>query len=370
MEATTGYTTGVYAAAASKAATRMLLFGEKKERESVDLPSGEQASIQISSVGADNKSARGLVVKQPNQDIDVTKGVQISVEARFLEIAAKKRVIIKGGKGVGTVTLPGLQIEVGEPAINPVPLRMIRKEIDDLLKELDTDRSIELTVAVLNGEEIAKKTFNSKLGITGGISIIGTSGIVRPMSDDGWKESLKPQIDIAIADGFRKLVLTFGNLGERAALAQGFSKRQIVQMSNFVGYILDASIKRGVKEIFLIGHIGKVIKIADGHLDTHSKRAAQDLSMISSFAIKSGLPASKLDDLKKAISGESVLKLLGDDRVTIVDSVASKASDRLSKHAAGKMRVAVAITDLNGNVVGCDEAAKKIMKNPSNWGKG
>ncbi len=362
------YTTGVYAAAASMAAVRMLLSGEKRENESVVLPSGERALIDIASVGVADDSAWGQVVKQPNQDIDVTKGVSISVTARFLEVSQKKRISIKGGQGVGIVTLPGLQIKVGEPAINPVPLRMIRAGVTELMEDLESDLAIELTISALNGEELAKKTFNPRLGITGGISIIGTTGIVRPMSGDRWKESLKPQVDVSIAAGFKRLVLTFGNLGEKAALDLGFNKRQIVQMSNFVGFILDVCMKGGVKEVLLVGHIGKVIKITDGHLDTHSKRAKQDLSMIVSLATESGFSKSKIVELKSASSGEAILRLLGNDRQRIIDTVASIAKDVLSDHLEGKMRVAVAITDLSGKIVGSDSEARDILSKPSKWG--
>lgn len=366
----TGYTTGVYAAAASIAAARMLLYREKKKEETVALPGGEKAIIEISSVKAGDNSAYSLVTKKPNKDSDVTNGIEISVTTRFLDRETKDGIVIKGGTGVGTVTLPGLQVPVGKPAINPVPLQMIASGVNKLKKTSKADRSLELTVAVHNGEEIAKKTFNPKLGIVGGVSIIGTTGIVRPMSDDSWKESLLPQVDMSLAAGYKKLVLTFGNLGERAACNNGFSKRQIIQMSNFVGFILDACVKRKVEEVFLIGHLGKVIKIADGHLDTHSKRTKQNLSILTTLAEEEGLSEPKIRRLKTAKSGEAALGILGNKGKAIMDKVAEYAGDRLYYHTGRSMKVSVAITDLSGRIVGCQDEVREILKRPSKWGSG
>ena len=369
METLTGYTTGVYAAAAARAATRMLLTGEKKEKEKVVLPSGEVAMITILSVGAGDNLARSSVIKKPSNDADVTNGIRISVTAKLLDIEDRDRILVRGGNGVGIVTLPGLKIEVGKHAINPVPLQMIDSGVRELIKVLKTDRSIELTIAAQNGEKIAKKTFNPKLGIIGGISIIGTTGVVRPMSDESWKESLIPQVDMSIAAGFRGMILTFGNLGEKAACSYGFSKLQIVQMSNFVGFMLDACIKRDVEKVFLIGHLGKMIKIANGRLDTHSRRAKQDLSMIIAFAKEEGFPVSRIIDLSAAKSGEAVISALGSGGGIIIDKVAKNAGDRISDHVARKMKVAVAITDLSGKIVGCEDEARAILKEPSKWGR-
>ena len=269
-----GYTTGSCATAAAKAAAMGLFIGDIPNEVEIDVPAGVKLNLKIHDKHLSAESATCAVQKDAGDDPDVTNGC--FVHAR-VERNTAKTIEIDGGNGVGRVTKPGLQIPVGQAAINPVPRRMIEDAVRGIIGK---DAGAKVTITVPTGKALGEKTFNPKLGIVGGISIIGTTGVVRPMSEDAFQTSLLCGLDIARGCGYDTVALVPGSLGERSLLGlANIAKEQVVQISNFVGFMLNAACERGFKSIILAGHPGKLAKLLRGDFHTHSavSRPANDI---------------------------------------------------------------------------------------------
>lgn len=258
----TGITTGTAATAAAKGALIYKLTGKIEKEVEVILPYG--CSIKIPLIFKNNLVG---VKKWSGDDPDVTDGIEIFASVRMLN---ENRIIIKGGEGVGIVTKPGLQIPVGEAAINPVPKKMIEKNLKTLL---DNNQGVEVTIIVPEGREIAKNTFNKRLGIIDGISIIGTTGIVKPMSVDALIESFKCEIDVLIAQRYNFLWIVPGNIGEKCLSQENITPS--VMVSNYFKESFEYLKDRNINEIGVAGHPGKIAKLAMGYFNTHSKNSPQ-----------------------------------------------------------------------------------------------
>ncbi len=260
-----GYTTGSCAAAAARAAAIGLFQGNIPDVVEIDTPSGIKLRLNTLDKQLSDTVACCAVQKDAGDDPDVTNGclVHARVERTFSEA-----IEIDGGEGVGRVTKPGLQVPVGHAAINPVPRRMIENAVRGAI---GNGAGVRITISVPSGKILGEKTFNPKLGIIGGISIIGTTGIVRPMSEDAFKTSLLCGLDIARGIGYETVVLVPGNMGERSLLnLVTIPKDQIIQTSNFVGFMLDAARERCFQKVILAGHPGKLVKLLRGDFHTHS----------------------------------------------------------------------------------------------------
>lgn len=268
-----GLTTGACATAATKAALISLLTDEFPEEVMFSLPDGEVLTIpilEVSKVSEGSKvSGLATVVKEQNDDYDVTKGCRITAKVRLRD---DERIVFLQGSGVGRVTLPGLGIPVGEPAINPTPRKMISDEIRSL-----TSSGVDIEISVEDGEALWHKTFNHKVGVIGGISIIGTSGIVSPLSNEAFVESIGRELRVARAIGCTAIGFASGKKGENALKAMEPDLR-VVHYGNFIGEALKKAHKEGFQRVVLGIMIGKAVKLADGHLDTHSHKVAADLS--------------------------------------------------------------------------------------------
>lgn len=321
-----GFTTGTAAAAAAKAAAIRLSTGVLPDKVAVKTPPGKIIEIPVSEPGQQSvklisgkepDSYAASVIKDGGDDPDVTSGLEITARVRSIDTetaslslcSGEGDLLIKGGEGVGVVTRPGLQVPVGEPAINPAPQEMIRHAVRDVLPE----GAFEVEVLVPGGKEAAEKTFNSRLGIVGGISIIGTTGIVEPMSLDAMKATIKCEIDVAVAEnrgqgavgssqrtegGSRKtdngpssilrtqysklLYFAPGKIGEDA-LRREFGDVRVIMMSNFIGFSLEYAAECGVRDIVLGGHPGKLAKVLMGHLDTHSSNSPQANDFVAGY---------------------------------------------------------------------------------------
>ncbi len=351
-----GFTTGTYSAAAAKAAVSML-FGVPIDTVKVELPIGAEVKIKISKAFKEKGKAVCCVVKDAGDDPDVTHKAEICVKAKKIS----KGIELKGGEGVGIVTKPGLQVRVGEPAINPVPRKMIFNEIK---KVLPKGAGVEVTVFVPKGEELAKKTMNERLGIVGGISILGTTGVVEPMSEEAFKESLVPQIGVALAQGYKEVVLTPGRIGEKNALKLGIPEDAIVQMGNFVGFMLRECAKRGVEKAVLFGHVGKLTKVAAGFFNTHSKISDSRIETITRHAIKLGIEEDIICMVMDANTAEHALQILKDkSKLHIFDSIAEEVVRKAVEFAGGKMEIGAALLSLDGEIVG------KYNLEACRWGK-
>lgn len=278
-----GFTTGACATAAAKAALCALVGQGELSTVPIIFPDGETLSLPVASVRIiDATSATAVVIKDAGDDPDVTNGHAIVVTVRLSD---EPGIRFRRGEGVGEVTLPGLGIAVGEPAINRVPREMITRELTAL-----TDRGVEVTVAVPGGEELASRTFNPKLGIVGGISIIGTSGIVRPFSHEAFVQAIRKEIEVSQAIGAPRLVLNSGAKSEQQ-LKQRYSDlppQAFVHYGNYIGATLQMAYELGVKRVTLGIMLGKAVKLAEGHLDTHSKRVVMNKCFLHEVAQAAG----------------------------------------------------------------------------------
>ena len=284
----TGWTTGTCAAAAARAAVTGLVTGRVPSVVDVVLPGGQRVSFAVTDARAGDPAV-AAVVKDAGDDPDVTNGAHVTVTATFdLDPAAGGPVRLEAGDGVGTVTLPGLGLAVGAPAINPVPARMIRAAIEGL-----TDRPLRLTISVPGGQAMAAKTSNARLGIVGGISILGTTGIVRPFSTASWRASVVQQVEVAAAQGRAHIVLSTGGRTDAAAqrLLPHLPPVCFVEVGDFTGIALRRAGATGVGRVTFVGMAGKITKLAAGVLMTHYRRSKVDVDLLGQVARAAGAPA-------------------------------------------------------------------------------
>ncbi|EAT15770.1 cobalamin biosynthesis protein CbiD [Desulfuromonas acetoxidans] len=272
-----GITTGSCAALAAKAAALLLFRHERVEQVEIPLPDGSRLMWPVASLEQSNDTAEASIIKDAGDDPDVTHGARIRVRLTRLD---DHNVMFRAGHGVGTVTVPGLALAVGEAAINPVPRTMITAAIREV-----TDHGVMVTVAVDGGEELAAKTFNPKLGIEGGISIIGTSGRVRPFSAPALQQSLKCALDICVASDTTAPVFVPGNMGRNAALrAFHLKTQQVVEVSNEWGYMLEQAQAHPFTALLMLGHPGKLAKLAMGQWNTHSGQSDSAVPFVADLA--------------------------------------------------------------------------------------
>lgn len=277
----TGFTTGSCAAAAAKAAVSALVTGEISKSVSIPLPSGGRAEIEITDVKITENTASASVIKHSGDDPDVTDGIIICASVR----KTARSVTVDGGEGIGRVTREGLDRAIGEAAINSVPRRMIREAALEALGEYDG--GVEIIISAPQGREIAKKTFNPRLGIEGGISILGTSGIVEPMSEKGLLDTIFLELKMRRAEGHKTAVLVPGNYGEEFA-AREMNIKNAVQCSNYIGDALDYAQDLGFKSVLLIAHMGKLVKLGSGIMNTHSRCADGRMETLALCAALAG----------------------------------------------------------------------------------
>lgn len=330
FELRTGYTTGSCATAATKAALTSLLSNEEQEKVSITLPSGEQIFIPIESTIIDEESASTTVLKDAGDDPDVTHGRAIvSTVSLNLE---HKGVRFLQGKGVGKITLPGLGIAIGEPAINSTPRQMMKREIYKVLRHHE-DRlpqglktGVDVTISVPDGEELAQKTFNPRLGIVGGISIIGTSGIVKPFSSDAFIGSIKREMGVAKALGCNHVIINSGAKSERF-VKQEYSTRPdnaFIQYGNFIGEAIKAASDQGFEKITMGVMLGKAVKLAEGSLDTHSKKVVMNKEFLKEMAQEAGCEAPVLADIDGITMARQLWEIIPKEHNSFFDIVLQK----------------------------------------------
>ncbi|MBC8559414.1 cobalt-precorrin-5B (C(1))-methyltransferase CbiD [Fumia xinanensis] len=303
-----GYTTGACAAAAAKAAALMLLCGEEIRLVEIGNSQGERLYLPLSDwEWAEGGAVRCTVVKDAGDDPDVTNGIRITVGVRKCESG----VWLYGGEGIGTVTKPGLRCPVGAKAINPGPQKMIRAALTEIMEKAGYSGGLEVLISARDGAKIAKHTFNPHMGIVGGISILGTTGIVEPMSEEALIKTIQTEMDTILAEGGENLLLCPGNYGKEVAEGQlGLDFTKGVKCSNYIGETLDYAVYKKVKNILLVGHAGKLSKLAAGIMNTHSKVADCRCEIFAAHAALLGADRALIAAIMEAASTSEIHRLL------------------------------------------------------------
>ena len=359
-----GYTTGSCAALAAKAATKMLL--EKKEvfEESIQTPSGLRVQVDILDTHMSNAQVCCAVQKDAGDDQDATDGMLIYASVCK---CSQKGVVIVGGNGIGKVTRPGLNQPIGKAAINEVPRRMIGEEVLAVCKSFGYDGGIEVVISAPVGEEIARKTFNSHLGIVGGISILGTSGIVEPRSITAFKDSIELEFKQHASSGKKQIIITPGNYGKDYVLeAFQVESTPIVSCSNYLGDALDYVARYGFSEVLLVGHIGKMVKLAGSIMDTYSRMADCRAELFCAHAATLGISKEIACALMDAPTADASLSILQKTDIykDVLQSLACATQQRLERRIAGAYSVgAVVFSNQYGELYrthGTDAILKKM----------
>lgn len=341
----TGFTTGANATACTVAALRWLLTGEEQSRVQITLPGGETPRFDIvwGRVEPDG-SVTCAAIKDGGDDPDVTHKAEIRATVKLNGQAGVVRFL--QGDGVGKVTLPGLGLEVGGPAINPVPRKMMTEHALELLAVLGKDgEGVDITVSVKDGERLAKSTLNARLGIIGGISILGRSGIVHPYSTAAYIASVEQGIEVAVHQGCDTVVLTTGGLTETFAMKAlpGLHEAAFVQMGDYVGKALDHCVKMGVKRVILAGQMGKVTKLAQGEVHTHAKKASIDLAMLGELARQAGADSATVELIAAGTTARYAWELSAGKawQKAFLDALCKKAAETAVAHIAGRAQITV-----------------------------
>lgn len=323
-----GFTTGSCAAAAAKAAAYMLLTGKTKTEITIETPKGIPYLAGILDIARREDMVSCGVEKDGGDDPDVTTGARICAKVSFAENKnaaeiwedglqweeSRQEILIDGGRGVGRVTKPGLDQPVGNAAINHVPREMIRREVLEVCRVADYRGSLKVEIFVPEGERLAAQTFNPRLGIVGGISILGTSGIVEPMSSQAILDTIRLELNQRRAQGFHYAAITPGNYGQEfMKRAYGYDLDRSVKCSNFIGDTIDMAVELGFSKVLLTGHIGKLIKVAGGIMNTHSREADSRMELLTAFAIKEGAEPEQCRRIMDCVTTEEAVAVLAEN---------------------------------------------------------
>ena len=350
-----GNTTGACAAAAAKAAL-IALIDRSVDRVGVPSPIGVRFEILVESAKKlSDDTAVATVVKDAGDDIDATDKLEIT---STVKLTADGKVTIRSGKGIGMVTKPGLAVPVGQAAINPIPRRMIEESVREALP---AGKGADVTLDIPEGERVATKTLNAKLGVLGGLSVLGTTGIVKPLSMEACRRSLVPQIDVALSAGFERVFFVPGNIGERIT-KKLFKPPEdaIVQTGDFVGYMFDKAVEKGVKQILFLGHPGKLAKVAANIFNTHHKVADARNEVVAAYAGAEGADAALINQILQSNTTEEAITLLKQANLSkqVFNRIAERVSQRISERVQQKIKISVILVSLDGEILGADKNAR------------
>ena len=322
-----GYTTGTTATVAAAAAAKMLLTGEAIQEARVSLPQGDEAMLEVKSCRIHDDACTAVVLKDGGDDPDITHGTEINATIRLISDGIE----IKGGEGVGTVTTEGMRCAKGEAAINPVPRKMIRENLNNLATELEYEGGFSVTISVPQGEDLAKQTYNPRLGIVGGISILGTTGIVWPMSEKALIDTIKVELDRKYADNPEYVIISPGNYGQDYCQNNlGIDINDAVKISNFLGDSLDYIAYKGFKKVLLVGHTGKLVKVAGGIMNTHSSYGDCRMEIISAYSALLGADSETVDNILNCVTTDQAMDIIKEKEY--YSSLKKKLAERVKYH--------------------------------------
>lgn len=359
-----GYTTGSCAAAAAKAASEYLLTGRKPEKVSLDTPKGIRLTLDVAEAVMHEKGAYCAIQKDSGDDPDITNGILVGALVK----KAESGILIEGGRGVGRVTKAGLNQPIGAAAINSVPRRMIREGCEEMARLYDYDGGFLVEISIPEGERLAKRTFNSRLGVEGGLSVIGTTGIVEPMSNAALIDTIKLELNTHAAAGEKEIMLTPGNYGEdftKSVLLLD-TARQVI-CSNFIGEAIDEAMKAGFVKLLLIGHIGKLVKLGIGMFNTHSAYGDGRMEILIACALKAGASTETLRAVLTCVSTDAAISILqtSGDLTGTMEELSRRINDNLNRRVPDGVEIGfVCFTNeekLRG-VLAQSENAEELMK--------
>ena len=357
-----GFTTGSCAAAASKAAVQMLLSGEPVDFVDIMTPRGIPLHIAIEKIEMSGDRVSCAVRKDGGDDADDTNGAYIHAE---VSRSSDEGVRIDGGVGVGRVTRKGLDQPPGNAVINHVPRNMIVEAVEDVCQALKYAGGIEVKIYVPEGEKIAVRTFNSRLGIMGGISILGTSGIVEPMSETALLGSIKAEMNVFMAEGRKYLLTVPGNYGKDFVKAYPALEGQTpVECSNFIGDFLDMAVEAGAEGVLLVGNLGKLVKLAGGIMNTHSRNADSRMEILASNAILAGADAETAKRILGCISTDDALEVLNEKGLMkqTLEILIPKIEFHMNHRVKGDIKVAAITFSSEFGILGQTPGAEELLK--------
>lgn len=371
-----GYTTGTCAQAATKAAM-LLLFGISKADEltdvRVELPKGERLNLEIRDIKIEYKETEKFpdtvscaVKKNSGDDPDITDGILVYSKVRRMVSSGEGRVIrLDGGRGIGRVTRPGLDQPVGAAAINRIPRQMITREAEAICEEIGYEGEIDIELSVPDGEELAKKTFNPRLGVEGGLSILGTSGIVEPMSEQAILDTIYLDMKVKIKgqkSGRKILIMAPGNYGlEFLKEAYGIEEDEVVKCSNFIGQSIDMAKELQCDALLLAGHIGKLVKVAGGIMNTHSRWADSRMELLAAGALRAGFSAEKSRELLECATADDALsRCTKEEQESLMYQVMEKIQEYLRMRAGEEMLIEAVIFSKVYGILGKTSRADEI----------
>jgi cobalt-precorrin-5B (C1)-methyltransferase len=352
-----GYTTGSCAAAAAKAAVLMLFSGKPLLNIEIETPGGITLSLALQDAEIGDTCASCAVRKDAGDDPDITNGMLIYARALKSE---EPGLQVKAGRGIGRITKPGLQTAVGEAAINPVPLQMIR---DAARSVLPAEAGVEVEIFIPDGERLARKTMNARLGIVGGLSILGTSGIVEPMSKQAYEDTLALEFKALRAEYDGPVVMVTGNYGRSLALEHfKLPGKAVIKIGNLVGYALDRCREQGFEQVLLIGHMGKLIKVAAGIFNTHSRVADARFETFAARAALLGAGQDRIILLKEAVTTEDMVDILGElGGEGYFDQLAAEISSRATAYLYEEAEIGTVLFNFRRGLLGMDRKAEILL---------
>jgi len=346
-----GWTTGACATAAARAAYTALLTGRFPDPVQITLPKGQTPSFALAKQVLGEDRATAGIIKDAGDDPDVSHDALIMVQVKHAP--PKSGVSFVAGDGVGTVTREGLELAVGEPAINPVPRRMMQATIAEVAREFGGSGDVEIEISIRDGETMAEKTMNGRLGIVGGLSILGTTGIVIPFSCASWIHSIHQGIDVARAGGIEHVAGGTGRTSEAAVQAlYDLSDQALIDMGDFAGGMLKYLRDHPIPRVTIAGGIAKISKLADGYLDLHSGRSEVDFEQLAKLAEELGADAAQMTQIQAANTARQVAEICRQADIPIADALAGRARDVAAGLLSAATTVEVLIFDRNGELAG------------------
>jgi cobalt-precorrin-5B (C1)-methyltransferase len=350
----TGYTTGTTATAATKGALYALINGKPMEQVAVSLPKGRTATLKIAwTKNENNGKVTCAAIKDGGDDPDATHGAEICSTVSFSKNASN--IHIDGGKGVGRVTKPGLGLEIGKAAINPTPLKMLEQAVREVAGNQLEKQGVDIVISVPNGEEIAKKTDNPRLGILGGISILGTTGLVLPYSTASFAASIRQGLDVATAMGADTVVLTTGGRSEDFAKELfKLPDHCFIQMGDFAGYsIKQCANKMTIRQVIIAGFIGKLTKMAMGIKQTHVAGSHVDMEFMARLAAECKATPNVVEEINSANTARHVSEIIKKNKIIgYYDYVCKKVYEQMYQHANSQLQIEVILFEFDGTVIG------------------